>query len=104
SPIRATSRGSVKSANGRMQKTSVFHSGIILLRRKRMEEYKEVRLLLSKHELAKLQEMADAFHQTPEDIIGGLIADLTNSDRSNAEEEHAAAYSWWQTVYRNWGR
>lgn len=68
------------------------------------DEYKEIRLFISPPELVKLQEMADAFHQTPEDILGGLIADLTNSDRSNGEEEHAAAYSWWQTVYRNWSR
>ena len=64
------------------------------------EEFKEIKILISKQELEKLAEMSKVFHQTPEDIVGGIIADLTNSDRSNGEEEHAAAYSWWLTVYR----
>lgn len=67
-----------------------------------IEEYQELKIQLSPHELAKLKEMAEVFKQTPEDIISGLIADLTNSERANGDEEHAAAYSWWETVARNW--
>lgn len=62
----------------------------------------ELKILLPRQEVEALQQLADRFDQTPEDLIAGFVADLTNSDRTNGEEEHKAARSWWETIARNW--
>ncbi len=63
----------------------------------------EFKMILPREEVARLRELAGAFNQEPEDLVAGFIADLTNSERANGEDEHKAAYGWWRTVYRNWG-
>lgn len=63
----------------------------------------DLTIRLRADEVERLRNLASKFGQTPEELIGGFIADLTNSDGSNGEDEHEAAMTWFRLLRSKWG-
>jgi hypothetical protein len=63
----------------------------------------EIKIKLPTVELDGLQALADKLQVTPEELLLSFVSDLLASEYSNGEEEHAAAFEWYNRLYANWG-